>query len=161
MAADNASAAVLGLGEVNGVRPAAERHFLADMLALGTGMGAVAGGTGSPLLPIDMEEVEVILAITEVGQFRCLLLPGNILVMAAETEVILGRAVGIIKIHRERPPKELGKGGSMNLAMASRTVTGLDRPMPEIGISHFVAEFNMALEAELLHGVIQQRFIIG
>ena len=131
------------------------------MLGLGAGMGAVTRGAGPALLPVHMQEVQVELAIAEVGQLCCLFLPGNILVMAAETEIILGRAVCVIKIHRKRPSKKFGKSGTVNHAVACRTVSGLNRSMFKFGIRHFVTEFNVALEAELLHSVIEQRLIIG
>lgn len=110
MAANHAGAAVLGLGELYWIGPPAERHLFADMLLLGTGMGAVTCGAGPPLLPVDMQEMHVVLAVTEIGQLGGGFFSGNILVVAAKTEVILGRAVGVIEIHREFPSKKLGIG---------------------------------------------------
>lgn len=49
----------------------------------------------------------------------------------------------------------------MNLVMTGGAVPRLDRSMTEFGLRHLFTELGMALEAELFHGIIQQRRIVG
>jgi hypothetical protein len=68
MASHHAGAAVFGFGVLDRIGPPAERNFLAYMLGLRTGVGAVAGRTGAPLLAVDVEKMEIVFAVAEIGQ---------------------------------------------------------------------------------------------
>lgn len=75
------------------------------MFYLGTGMGIMASHTVTPLLHIDMEVMEIVFTVAEVGKGLGKFLLGDILIMATKTELVILWPVLLIKFLR----KILGK----------------------------------------------------
>lgn len=157
MATHHAGGAVLGFSEGYGIRPGAKGHLLADMLRLGAGMGVMAGDTAPPLLHVDMKIMEIIFPVPEVGEGLGEFLLGDILVVTAETELIILRSVFFVELLGKILGKYPGVIRAMDI-MAGHTVTGLHRAMAEITAGHLVGQLIMAGETELLGALLQHGF---
>ncbi len=159
MATDNAGCAVLGLGNGNGIRPGAKGYLGADMFGLGADMGVMAGHTITPLLHIDMEVMEVVFTVPEVGEGLGEFLLGDILIMTTETEFIILRPVLLIKFGGEILGKYPAVIGAMDI-MAGHTITCLHRTMTEITARHLVGQLIVTGETEFLGILLQHGFDI-
>lgn len=129
------------------------------MLRLGADMGIMASHTGSPLLHVDMEIMEIVFPVSEVGKGLGELLLGNILIMTAETELVIFRLILLIELGREILGKYPAVIGAMDI-MAGHTITGLYRTMAEITACHLISQLIMAAETELLGILFQHGFYI-
>lgn len=89
--------------ELNGIRPTAKRHLIADVFSLSAGMRVMTCNTTPPFFPVHMKKMKVIVCVAKVGQFGGGFLGGNILVVAAKAEVIFFRFVFSIKFFRKIP----------------------------------------------------------
>lgn len=149
----------LGLGNINRITPGPKRHFITNMLRLVTGMRIMTGRTGPTFFTINMEIMQVIAAVSEAGQGFGDFGFGDIPVMTAETEVVIFRSVGTVKIHGIKPRQQLGVLGTMRI-MTGGAIPGLNRTVPILAGCHSFAKIAMAGETELFHGILQQGGII-
>lgn len=101
MAADNTGGAILRLGYRYWIGPGSKGYLGANMFHLRTGMGIVAGHTVTPLLHIDMEVMEIVLTVSEVGQSFGKFLLGDILIMTTKTELVILGPVLLVKFLRK------------------------------------------------------------
>lgn len=70
------------------------------MFALIAGVGIVTGCTGPALGVIDMKKMEVVGTVAKIGQGFSSFGPGNILVVAAKTEIVGILIIRTIEISR-------------------------------------------------------------
>ena len=108
------------------------------MFCLAAGMRIVAGNTIPTFLHVDMEEMQIVFPIPEIGQGAGEFILGNLLVVAAETKIIIFRAVVLIELLGIITHKKATVLGAMRL-MAGRAITGLDRPMLVPAARDFIA----------------------
>lgn len=160
MASHHARSAGFGFGHGNGVRPRPERNLLADMLCLAAGMRIVASNTVSALLHVDMIKVQIVFAIPEIGQGAGEFILGDFLVMAAEAQIIILRAVFLVKLFGIIPHKHAAEFGAMHL-MAGHAITGLNRAMLRFAAYDSIAQLIMAGKTHLCRVVFQQSFLVG
>lgn len=160
MTANNTGGAGLGLGNIDRIAPCSERHFIADMFGLVTGMRIMASRTGSPFFTIDVEIVQVITTIPEVGQCLGGLSFRDLLIMTAEAKIIIFRGVGTVEVHRVKTRQQLGVLGTMYIVTGG-AIPGLNRAVPILAGSHHLAKVTMTGEAELFHRVLKQGCIVG
>lgn len=67
MASHHTGGPSLGLGNIDRITPSPKGYFVANMLGLVTGMGIMTSRTGPSLFTIDMEIVQIVTAVPEVG----------------------------------------------------------------------------------------------
>lgn len=130
------------------------------MFYLAAGMRIVARDTISTFLHVDMEKVQIIFAIPEIGQGAGEFILGDLLVMAAETKIIILRTVFLVKLLGIITRKKAAVLGTMHL-MTGLAITGLDRAMLKMAAGDIVAQFVMTAETEFCRGIFQQSLLVG
>lgn len=130
------------------------------MFHLTAGMRIVARNTISTFLHVDVEKVQIIFAIPEIRQGVGELILGYLLVMAAETKIIIFRAIFLIELLGIITHQNPAVLGPVHL-MTGHAITGLDRTMLIVAAGDIIAEFIMAAEAQFGRGVFQQGLLVG
>jgi hypothetical protein len=130
MASHRAGAAGCGFGVPDGNFPFAEaRNFFLYELGLVGSMLVMAGLAGTSLdLPVDMERMEVLVTIAELGGGIRLQIQSNIPVVTFETEGKIAGIIGEVKLHGRTVFQGHAERGSMRV-VADETIAGLDRFM--------------------------------
>ena len=106
MAARAASAAGFCFLKIDRQMPGAKGNGIANVLRIVGGVRIVASPAGSSLVSlVDMDEMEILVAVAKTGQSGGILLFGDGFFMAHETELIVARLVRCIKKLREIFPQ--------------------------------------------------------
>jgi len=103
--------------------------------------------------------VQVVFTVAEIGQGGGKFLFGDVLIVAAEAEIVLAGSIGTVEIAREVTDQQVGKFGAM-YPVAAGAVAGFDGAVPIFRRRNFIAEIDMAAEAEFLRGVFQERLVV-
>ena len=130
------------------------------MFYLAAGMRIVARDTIPTFLHVDMKKMQIIFAIPEIGQGTGEFILGNLLVVTAETQVIILRTVFLVKLLGVITRQKAAVLGTMHL-MASLAITGLNRAMLKMTAGDIIAQFIMTAETEFCGGIFQQSLLIG
>ena len=130
------------------------------MFCLAAGMRIVARDTIPTFLHVDMKKIQIIFAIPEIGQGTGEFILGNLLVVTAETQVIILRTVFLVKLLGVITRQKAAVLGTMHL-MASLAITGLNRAMLKMTAGDIIAHFIMTAETEFCGGILQQSLLIG
>ena len=130
------------------------------MFCLAAGMRIVARDTISPFFHINMEKVQIVFTIPEVGQGIGELILGDLLVVAAETKIIILRAVLLVKLLGIITHQNTAVLGSMHL-VTGHAIAGLDRAVFIMAASDIIAQLVMTGKAQFGRGVFQQSLLVG
>lgn len=160
MTTDHAGAAGSGLRQIDRITPGPEGHLVANMLGLIAGMGIMTGRADPAFLAVDMEKMEVVVAVPETGKGGGALRPGDITIVAAEAKIVFVLVVGAVELRRIVAGQQFIIQGTMDI-MTGRAIAGLDRTVPVAARTDDLAELGVTAETQLLHGVAQQRGVPG
>jgi len=163
--------AVLILDETDRQVPFGERHRVAYMLGVVGGMGVVACPAGPPLYRlVDMDEMEVLVAVPEAGQGRGPLHARQRLFVAHEAELVIVRVVRGIEERRKILLQNPEVFGAMGIVAAGAVMLS-DGPMPVLVVRQELLHIHdvtglagvlpvVAAHAEIrrLHGGISSAF---
>lgn len=130
------------------------------MFCLAAGMRIVARDTISPFFHINMEKVQIIFTIPEIGQGIGELILGDLLVMAAETKIIILRAVLLVKLLGIIAHQNTAVLGAMHL-VTGHAIAGLDRAVLIMAAGDIIAQLVMTGKAQFGRGVFQQSLLVG
>ena len=98
MTTNNAGPTCGPFGVINRVGPVAKWDLEADMLVLVASVRAVAGDAGTTLFHVNMKIVQIVFAVSEICQSGGEFFLGDILIVAAEAEIVLTRFVFAVEI---------------------------------------------------------------
>lgn len=130
------------------------------MLCLTAGVRIVASDTISALFHIDMIKVQIVFTIPEIGQGAGEFVLSNLLVMTAETQIIILRTVFLVKLIGIIPHKHTAEFGTMHL-MAGHAITGLNRAMLGLAAGDIITQLIMARETQFCRVIFQQGLLVG
>lgn len=130
------------------------------MLWLVAGVRIVAGDTISALLHINMIKMQIVFAIPEIGQGAGEFILGYFLIVAAETQIVILRAVFLVKFLGIIPHKHTAEFGTVHL-MAGHAIPGLYRTMLRLAAGDIVTQLIMAGETQFCRVIFQQSLLVG
>lgn len=130
------------------------------MLCLTAGVRIVASDTISTLFHINMIKVQIVFAIPEIGQGAGEFILGNFLVVAAETQIVILRAVFLVKLLGIIPHKHTAEFGTVHL-MAGHAIPGLHRTMLGLAAGDIISKLIMAGETQFCRVIFQQSLLAG
>lgn len=130
------------------------------MLCLTAGVRIVASDTVSPLFHVNMIKVQIVFAIPEIGQGAGKFILGDFLVVAAETQVIILRAVFLVKLLGIISHKHTAEFGTMHL-MAGHAIPGLDGAMLGLAAGDIISQLIMTAETQFCRVIFQQSLFAG
>jgi len=125
-----------------------------------SGVYLVTGLARTSLLPVDVEKMEVLVAVSKTGQSCGVPIEGDILVVTVKTQCVILGAVRHIELGGERFLEDLGVGGPMRI-VTGITVVLPNRAMDVLGFPHLQPHGLVAGVADLLGGSPQLPWIIG
>ena len=88
MASGSTAAAVVVLLEINREVPVSERHIILDPLGLGPSVNLVAGPASPPFLPVNVDEMQVLLAVSKPRESCRSLIEHERFLVALEAEFV-------------------------------------------------------------------------
>jgi hypothetical protein len=115
MTSHDTAAAVCLLCENHREHPPAlaKGNLLADMFGLIAGMHLMAGDTGPSFLPVDVKEVQVLLAVPEAGAGCGKHVESDITAVTVEADGVVSGGIGRIKFSRKRFYQDVGVIGTV------------------------------------------------
>lgn len=122
------------------------------MFCLTAGVRIMASDTISALLHVDMIKVQIIFAIPEIGQGAGKFILGDLLVMAAETQIVILRTVFLVKLLGIITHKNTTVLGTMHF-MTGHAITGLNRTMLGLAAGNIIAQFIVTGKTKFCRGI--------
>lgn len=126
MATRTACTTIRGQCDIDRQTPGAIRHRITNVGRVVAGMGGMTGAAGAAFASVDVQEVQVLIAIPEFCQGGCLCGFSNGVLMTHKAELVVVRIVGGVEAAGKILPEHPEVGGAMRV-MTAGAVTLSDR----------------------------------